>query len=213
MIEIVQQTGARSLSSPISGWIDTYIRTKSPHAYAKLIIRRDGSIDCEGDIRIAAPYTRFPIRRIQVQFNIVYGDFSVMAAGVNTLVGCPKLVSKSFNCAHNKLTTLVGSPIEVGENFECYVTDLQSLYGGPKEVQGTFDADSTDLTTLEHLPRFIGEHLCVRGCRRLNLNTIFDVNTTITKSLLHSCEPTSHLAIPHDCVPTQVLGNVVKTLP
>ena len=99
----------------IRKWLDNYKITD-------YTINKDLSIDVNGhvDFRSSAfdmnPFSNFPDF---IQFNNVFGFFTIVNKGFTTLKGCPKYVEFQFCCNRNKLTSLEYCPKEVGD-FVCY---------------------------------------------------------------------------------------------
>lgn len=79
------------------------------------------------------------------------------------------MVSKSFDCSHNKLLSLKGAPKEVGTYFDCTNNELTSLEYGPQVVGGTYQANHNQLKSLKYVATKIGNDLMVCGNHLENL--------------------------------------------
>ena len=96
-------------------------------------------------------------QKLPVKFKQVDGYFDISNNNITTLEGCPKTVSRDFNCSRNKLTSLFDCPAEVGE-FDCSHNLLKTLSYAPKEVKGSFDCSYNELTSITGSPRTIKGH-------------------------------------------------------
>jgi hypothetical protein len=123
-------------------------------------INQDGSIDVDGDVNLSSRY----LDDIEIEFNIVSGDF---LCGLNRLIslrGCPKEVGGDFYCGNNELSSLEFCPSKIGGDFNCYSNKIRSLEFGPKEVGGDFNCSRNWLDSLEGCPKKInGNLLCYKN--------------------------------------------------
>jgi hypothetical protein len=82
------------------------------------------------------------------------------------------IVTRLFNCGHNKLISLKGCPKEVGYRFDCCDNKLTSLEYGPKVV-GTYFCEKNKLRSLEYAPKE-GVILCCYSNPIHNVYVLFD---------------------------------------
>jgi hypothetical protein len=68
----------------------------------------------------------------------IVGTFKCEYNGLDSLVGCPRIISGCFYLRGNQLRNLVGGPIEVGGNYICTDNNLESLDGLPRSIGGNF---------------------------------------------------------------------------
>jgi len=144
-----------------------YIKNKElydRHAWTKQIcedlnlsnytIRRDGTVDVDGDVMILKQLQRLPIN-----FNKVSGDFTISRNKLTTLKGCPNEICGHFTCNENELISLEHSPQIIGGNYHCSYNKLTSLKGIPKEVNN-LSCYLNEITTLEDSPIVRGNFFC-----------------------------------------------------
>lgn len=145
-------------------WLDT-------HGVTNYTITEDG-VDVEGDVDLSEKN----LTSIDVQFNIVTGDFRCTLNQLTSLKGCPRsceyfacffnnlqnlvggpeTVRSSYDCSENALTSLLGAPRFITGQFCCDMNELKSLEGAPDLIVGHFFATYNELQNLEHLPRVDG---------------------------------------------------------
>ena len=94
--------------------------------------------------------------------NINYkgGDLDISSnQDIDSLDGCPDVVSGDFNCEFNYLTDLAGSPNKVTGSYTIFSNKrLTSLTGAPTVVNGDFVISRTKITNLNNIPE-IHEYL------------------------------------------------------
>jgi hypothetical protein len=93
----------------IKSWLDKY-------DIKNYTINEDLTVDVDGDVYLYD----MELKSIDIQFNIVSGNFDCSTNELTSLEGCPKEVDGHFICNHNKLTSLEGCPQKVGRNLYCY---------------------------------------------------------------------------------------------
>lgn len=91
-----------------------------------------GLVDVKGDCE---SITMFMTGKLPVQFGTVTGSFTVFAASLNNLDGCPRMVGGDFDCRYNELTDFTGAPSVVSGGFHAKSKDkLASLKGLPSKI-------------------------------------------------------------------------------
>lgn len=136
----------------------------------------DGSIDINQDVYISKN-----ISEINLNFNKIYGHFSIANNHLLSLANCPKYIDGLFDCSsnqieslefgpeyvggsygcdHNKLETLNGCVDEVYGDFNCHNNKLTSLEFCPMEIEGTFNCSDNNLTELDRSPFVRGNLWC-----------------------------------------------------
>ena len=77
------------------------------------------------------------LKKIEVKFNKIYGDFDCAGNKLKSLEGCPEIVEGNFDCSYNELETLKGCPKIIEGIFWCNNNNLlkiEELYL-PKELK------------------------------------------------------------------------------
>lgn len=112
----------------------------------------DGSIDYDGNVTIMATM----LKKLNIKFGVVKGDFKLKTPSLDTLEGCPKEVTGNFNCSVTSITSLKDGPEKVGKNYECSQCKLKTLEGAPDIIKGDFFSTGNQLTDLKGAPREVG---------------------------------------------------------
>ena len=91
---------------------------------------------------------------------IFEGDLDIDGVGINSLEGCPDIVTGVFSCAENYLISLIGGPSEVGDYFSCANNKLTNLIGGPATIGSSanglhffYDCSNNNLESLKGCPK------------------------------------------------------------
>ncbi len=96
------------------------------------------------------------------KYKVVIGSFDCGSLDIDSLKGCPKIVTRTFNCSfNNKLLNLEYGPIEVLGTYACANNQLTSLKGAPKKIGGSFSCYNNNLISLEGCPKEVnGDFYC-----------------------------------------------------
>jgi hypothetical protein len=135
------------------------------HSINNYMISEDFYITVQGNVNL---HERLNGSKLPVKFKMVDGYFDISNNNLTTLEGCPKTVTKDFNCSKNKLNSLFECPVEVGD-FDCSHNQLKTLSYSPKEVRGSFDCSFNELTSIKGSPRTIKGHF---NCSDNNLASL-----------------------------------------
>ena len=156
------------------------------HSINNYMISEDFYITVQGNVNLNQ---KLKVNKLPVRFKMVDGYFDISNNGLTSLDGCPKIVTRDFNCSKNKLTSLFEGPSEVGD-FDCSFNQLKSLSYAPKEVKGNFDCSNNQIDSIKGMPRTIkGFFNCsnnkiasLKGGPK-NVDTIFDCSENIIERL------------------------------
>ena len=121
------------------------------HSINNYMISEDFYITVQGNVNLNQ---KLKVNKLPVRFKMVDGYFDISNNGLTSLDGCPKIVTRDFNCSKNKLTSLFEGPSEVGD-FDCSFNQLKSLSYAPKEVKGNFDCSNNQIDSIKGMPRTI----------------------------------------------------------
>lgn len=121
------------------------------HAINNYMISEDFYITVQGNVSLNQ---KLNIKKLPVKFKMVDGYFDISNNGLISLEGCPKIVTRDFNCSKNNLTSLFEGPTEVGD-FDCSFNQLKNLSYAPKEVKGNFDCSNNQIDSIKGMPRTI----------------------------------------------------------
>ena len=121
------------------------------HSINNYIISEDLYITIQGNVNLNQ---KLNVKKLPVKFKIVDGYFDISNNALTSLEGCPKIVTRDFNCSHNNLTSLFEGPSEVGD-FDCSHNHLKNLSYAPKEVKGSFDCSFNEINSIKGTPRTI----------------------------------------------------------
>lgn len=97
---------------------------------------------------------------LPVKFGKVKGHFLIAGNKLDTLEGCPDIVTGDFNCSRNDLTSLRHSPSIVEGSYYCSYNKLRSLQYITQSDIKNFKASYNILTDLEYLPEVRGYLHC-----------------------------------------------------
>jgi hypothetical protein len=156
------------------------------HSINNYMISEDLYITVQGNVNLNQ---KLNTKKLPVKFRTVDGYFDISNNGLTSLDGCPKTVTRDFNCSKNKLTSLFEGPVEVGD-FDCSFNQLKSLSYAPKEVKGNFDCSNNLIESIKGMPRTIkGFFNCssnristLKGGPK-NVDTNFDCSDNIIERL------------------------------
>ena len=121
------------------------------HSIKNYIISDDLSVTVQGNVNL---HGKLKEQKLPVKFKSIDGYFDISDNNLISLEGCPKTVTKDFNCSKNKLVSLFDAPIDVGE-FDCSHNLLKNLSYCPKEVRGNFNCSFNEITSIKGSPRSI----------------------------------------------------------
>ena len=121
------------------------------HAINNYLISEDFSITVQGNVSLNQ---KLSVKKLPVKFKTVDGYFDISNNGLTSLEGCPKTVTRDFNCSRNNLTSLFEGPTDVGD-FDCSFNQLKNLSYAPKEVKGNFDCSNNQIDSIKGMPRTI----------------------------------------------------------
>ena len=124
------------------------------HSINNYMISEDFYITVQGNVNLNG---RLNGKKLPIKFKMVDGYFDISNNNLSTLEGCPKIVTKDFNCSKNKLNSLFEGPSEAGD-FDCSHNLLKNLSYAPKEVKGNFNCSFNELTSIKGSPRTIKGH-------------------------------------------------------
>lgn len=133
--------------SEIEAWL-------KEHSINNYMISEDLNITVQGNVNLNGKLNG---KKLPVKFSMVDGYFDISSNELTSLEGCPKVVTKDFNCSKNKLGSLFEGPSEAGE-FDCSHNSLKTLSYAPKEVKGSFNCSYNDLISIKGSPRTIKGH-------------------------------------------------------
>lgn len=166
------------------GEIETWLKE---HSINNFIISEDLYVTVHGNVNLNE---RLNGQKLPIKFKMVDGYFDISNNNLTTLEGCPKTVTRDFNCSKNKLTSLFECPIDVGE-FDCSHNQLKTLSYSPKEVKGSFDCSFNELTSIKGSPRTIKGHFKCNDNRLISLkggpkyiDTYFDCSHNFLERLI-----------------------------
>ena len=128
--------------------IETWLKE---HGINNYVMSDDYQISVQGNVNLN---DKLKGQNLPVVFDRIEGYFDISNNNLTSLVGCPKVVVRDFNCSKNKLTSLFDCPIEVGE-FDCSYNLLKNLSYGPKEVKGNYNCSFNELTSIKASPRTV----------------------------------------------------------
>ena len=97
----------------------------------------------------------FNLKKIEVKFNKIIGDFNCGSNNLTSLKGCPEIVYGNFFCMSNKLTSLKYSPKIINKNFGCSYNKLKSLKYSPVKILGSFFCNDNLLINLNDSPEIV----------------------------------------------------------
>ena len=139
----VNQSQFLTTKEEIEQWLEDNVSIKGEY-----VINDDMTVDVKGDVGIK----NMSIKKIEVEFNEVSGDFNCYECkSLTSLEGAPKTVGGNFSCGYcTSLTTLEGAPKTMDGYFSCYdCTSLKSLEGIPMKIEGIIDLDKTPFSKLK----------------------------------------------------------------
>lgn len=122
-------------------------------------INSDGSVDVRGNVDLS----NRKLTKIPLNFNRVEGDFYCAFNNLQTLEGCPKIVTGGFYCRNNQLSKLDRRPLTVEGDFYCSSNNLITLEGCPNIVRGNLRCLHNKIMTLEWYPKLIEGLLICEG--------------------------------------------------
>lgn len=128
----------------VEKWLDKH-EIENYTVSANLMINVNGNVNLRNKLEEES---------LPVKFEKVNGYFDIADNSLGSLVGCPEIVLKDFDCSNNNLTSLFGSPNSVSD-FNCSNNKLRSLSYAPKEIEGFFNCSNNLLTSIEGSPRNI----------------------------------------------------------
>lgn len=156
------------------------------HSINNYMISEDLHITVQGNVNLNQ---KLKVKKLPVKFKLVDGYFDISNNELVSLEGCPKIVTRDFNCSKNNLTSLFEGPIEVGD-LDCSHNQLKSLSYAPKEVKGNFDCSYNLIESIKGMPRTIkGNFNCSNnkipslkgGPKNVDLN--FDCSDNLIETL------------------------------
>lgn len=166
--------------SEIEAWL-------KEHSINNYMISEDLEITVQGNVNL---HERLNGKKLPVKFKMVDGYFDISNNNLATLEGCPKIVTKDFNCSKNKLSSLFDGPTEAGE-FDCSHNTLKNLSYAPKEVKGSFNCSFNELTSIKGSPRTIKGHFNCSDNKLVSLkggpkyiDTLFDCSHNFIERLI-----------------------------
>lgn len=133
--------------SEIEAWL-------KEHAINNFMIAEDFEVTVQGNVNLNEKLNG---KKLPIKFKMVDGYFDISNNNLTTLEGCPKIVTKDFNCSKNKLVSLFDGPTEAGE-FDCSHNNIKTLSYAPKEVRGSFNCSFNELVSIKGSPRTIKGH-------------------------------------------------------
>ena len=133
------------------GEIEAWLKEHSINNY---IISEDFTITVQGNVNLNGKLNG---KKLPIRFKMVDGYFDISNNNLTTLEGCPKIVTRDFNCSKNKLNSLLEGPSDAGE-FDCSHNLLKNLSYAPKEIKGSFNCSFNELISIKGRPRTI------KGC-------------------------------------------------
>lgn len=92
-------------------------------------------------------YGKFPFN-----YGTVENFYTIDSDILNSLSGCPKIITKNFAIKNQYLTHLIDGPVDVTGNYSVTYCHLTSLVGAPAKVSGDFDVSNNELTELTYGP-------------------------------------------------------------
>lgn len=167
--------------------------------------------------------TQARLRRIPIRFSKIDGNFSVECCGLETLEGCPEIVTGTFDCASNELTslehgpkwvgesylcgrnklrTLEGAPGQIRDDFDAYRNCFESLKGSPTRVGGDFNCEESNLTNLIGAPEYVGKDF---NCSWNEIETLSGLSAFIGGNLDASSNPLKEIG----SIETVLEGNFI----
>lgn len=153
---------------------------------ANYTINEDLTVDVHGPVLLYGE----KIKSIDVQFNIIHGEFNCYNNLLTSLEGCPREVYGQFSCMMNQLTSLEFSPKIVQGSFYCFGNQLTSLVGCPDTIAGSFNCDNNLLTNLEGCPQFVDGDF---SCGDNKIIDIGEFKCKFTGQFIHEGEPIPYL--------------------
>ena len=166
--------------SEIEAWFEE-------HSINNYMISVDLEITVQGNVNL---HERLDGKKLPVKFKMVDGYFDISNNNLTTLEGCPRIVTKDFNCSKNKLNSLFDGPTEAGE-FDCSHNTLKNLSYAPKEVKGSFNCSFNELTSIKGSPRTIKGHFNCSDNKLVSLkggpkyiDTLFDCSHNFIERLI-----------------------------
>lgn len=130
------------------GDVENWLKEHSINNYT---ISEDFHVSVQGNVNLN---DKLKGQNLPILFDRIEGYFDISNNNLTSLVGCPNVVAKDFNCSKNKLASLFDCPVEVGE-FDCSHNLLKNLSYGPKEVKGNYNCSFNELTSIKASPRTI----------------------------------------------------------
>lgn len=121
---------------------------------------RNGLVYVKGDILVDSYHIQGEV--LPCKFEHVIGNVWMSGSGLETLEGCPRIVSKTINISNNRLTSLEGGPRFVGLNYWCQHNKLETLNGAPKIANGSFHCHHNKLVSLGGSLKVVKQKLDVR---------------------------------------------------
>ena len=85
------------------------------------------------------------LKKIEVQFNQIVGDFYCCNNKLTSLEGCPHIVNGHFDCSNNQLSSLEYCPEIIEGTLWCNNNELNCLEG-PKIIYEWLDCNNNKLT-------------------------------------------------------------------
>lgn len=121
------------------------------HEITKYTVSSNLNIHVNGNVNLRGKLSE---NTLPVTFETINGYFDISNNDLISLDGCPREVSKDFDCSSNRIETLFGAPYSVGD-FNCSDNLLKNLSYSPKEIDGYFDCSKNQLISIEGTPRTI----------------------------------------------------------
>ena len=95
------------------------------------------------------------------------GTINITRRRLESLVGCPEVVSGDFFCARNdELQNLVGGPKHVTGDYSCGSNKITSLEGCASHIGHILSCPDTNITSL------VGIHKIVKSCQSIEFDCI-----------------------------------------
>ena len=158
------------------------------HSINNYIISEDLHITVQGNVNLSQ---KLNTKKLPVKFKMVDGYFDISKNGLTSLEGCPKVVTRDFNCSKNNLHSLFEGPTAVGD-FDCSYNQLKNLSYAPKEIKGNFDCSHNEIVSINGMPRTIrgffncsyNKIVSLKGGPK-NVEAIFDCSNNSIERLIN----------------------------
>jgi hypothetical protein len=126
-------------------------------------LKKYKTIDWRGYNTIATRTMRLYFVLPDLSDIIVKGDFIITDMRLNSLKGCPKIVTDNFEAYRNNLKSLEGGPEVVGQSYTVESNNLETLQGCGSVILQLNIRDNKKLKNLKGCPEYIYS-LLASGC-------------------------------------------------